>query len=189
VLFKCQRYRVTVGCKPSIRAVVHFSSLSFRSLSCLSSATIRARSTAPDVIECNTAPETTPTKYISTGIPIRFTISTPSWYLTFQWSIDGKLVGSINVRTAPGQVILAYKRHSNDELWQNMEDPVSITWTACHYGGTRPWFICPALGCYRRVAILYIGVGVACRHCLHLAYESQRESPCNAQRTCFYPFL
>ena len=77
VLFKSQRYRVTVGCKPSIRAVVHFSSLSFRSLSWLSSATIRARSTAPDVIECNTAPETTPTKYISTRIPIRFTISTP----------------------------------------------------------------------------------------------------------------
>jgi len=77
VNFQGHRYRVTVGCKPSIRAVVHFSSLSFRSLSWLSSAAIRVRSAAPDVIECNSAPETTPTKYISTSIPIRLIISTP----------------------------------------------------------------------------------------------------------------
>ena len=60
------------------------------------------------------------------------------------------------MRTAPGKVVLAYKRRSDDELWQNMEDPVSITWTACHYGGVRAWFICPVPGCQRRVAILYI---------------------------------
>lgn len=100
----------------------------------------------------------------------------PSWFLTVQWSQDGKLVGSINVRTEPGQAILAYKRRRNDESWQSMQYPVSITWTACHYGEARAWFICPEPGCQRRVAILYIGLSVACRHCFHLAYESQRES-------------
>src|SRR5450755_2087690 len=42
---------VTVGCNPSIRAVVHLSSFSFLSLSAPSSTAIRARSAAPVVIE------------------------------------------------------------------------------------------------------------------------------------------
>jgi len=43
-------------------------------------------------------------------------------------------------------------------------------------GGTRPWFLCPASGCERRVAILYGGTVFACRHCHQLTYPSQRES-------------
>jgi hypothetical protein len=101
----------------------------------------------------------------------------PGWCLTIQWSQDRKVVGSVNVRTDAGQVILAYKRLSNDGSWQNLELPVSITWTACHYGNARAWFTCPVSGCQRRVAILYVGLGVACRRCFQLAYDSQRESP------------
>ena len=55
-----------------------------------------------------------------------------------------------------------------------MEYPVSITWTPCHYGGARAWFICPERGCGRRVAILYGGGVFACRQCYQLAYDSQR---------------
>jgi hypothetical protein len=52
-----------------------------------------------------------------------------------------------------------------------------ITWTACHFGGRRPWFICSARVngryCGRRVAVLYLGGEVfACRKCCGLAYES-----------------
>ena len=45
------------------------------------------------------------------------------------------------------------------------------------YGGERPWFLCPARGCGRRVAILYGGRIFACRHCYRLVYECQREAP------------
>jgi hypothetical protein len=45
----------------------------------------------------------------------------------------------------------------------------------CNYGGQRAWFVCPG-GCGRRAAILYYGNTPACRHCYHLAYESQQES-------------
>jgi hypothetical protein len=37
------------------------------------------------------------------------------------------------------------------------------------------WFICPAVGCGRCVAILYGGGIFACRHCYRLAYASSRE--------------
>lgn len=64
-----------------------------------------------------------------------------------------------------------------------MEQRVAITWTACHFGGRRPWFSCPAYTagryCGRRVALLYLdGRFFACRPCCGLAYESQQEASC-----------
>lgn len=52
---------------------------------------------------------------------------------------------------------------------------VMIDWTACSFGGKRPWFLCG--NCGRRVAVLY-GPGkiFACRHCLNLTYRSSQES-------------
>jgi hypothetical protein len=54
---------------------------------------------------------------------------------------------------------------------------VPLTWTACNFGGERPWFVCPGDGCGRRVAIMY-GPGryFLCRRCYDLVYESQREN-------------
>ena len=55
-------------------------------------------------------------------------------------------------------------------------DAVRIVRTPCRLGGSRAWFICPAVGCGRRVAILYGGGIFACRHCYDLAYDSSRNS-------------
>ena len=57
-----------------------------------------------------------------------------------------------------------------------MQYPVLLNRTPCRFGGERPWFICPAKGCHRRVAILYSGNIYACRHCHQLAYTSQRQT-------------
>jgi hypothetical protein len=53
---------------------------------------------------------------------------------------------------------------------------IRLEWTACRFGGSRPWFRCPVESCRRRVAILYGGPYFACRHCHRLAYPSQREA-------------
>lgn len=53
---------------------------------------------------------------------------------------------------------------------------VQIVWTACHFGGYRPWFLCPNDQCGRRVAILYGPRPMLCRHCWQIAYPSQREN-------------
>jgi hypothetical protein len=52
---------------------------------------------------------------------------------------------------------------------------VPIDWTACHFGGQRPWFRCPAVGCGRRVRVLYGRHYFCCRFCHDLAYASTRE--------------
>ncbi|XFB08130.1 hypothetical protein AAGT13_09390, partial [Azotobacter salinestris] len=54
---------------------------------------------------------------------------------------------------------------------QAKDYPVPVTWTPCHLGGERPWFLCPYCG--RRVAKLYLQSVFACRHCLRLNYASQ----------------
>jgi hypothetical protein len=78
----------------------------------------------------------------------------------------------------PEKVILTYRHRSGPgEEWQDVQQPVSLSWTACNFGGERPWFVCPGAACGRKVAILY-GPGryFLCRHCCDLTYESQREN-------------
>lgn len=53
---------------------------------------------------------------------------------------------------------------------------VAIARTACHLGGSRPWFACPICG--RRCAILY---PVQCRQCLGLHYAGEHKSKLDRQ--------
>nr|WP_298718763.1 hypothetical protein [uncultured Steroidobacter sp.] len=51
---------------------------------------------------------------------------------------------------------------------------IAIERTACNYGGSRPWFLCP--GCRTRRAVLYHSVdGFECRHCMRLVHTSVTE--------------
>jgi len=99
----------------------------------------------------------------------------PNQDFNWNWSRDGKSVASIQVHTQVNAVILTYRHRSSGGSWKNESYPVTLDWTDCNFGGQRPWFLCPAKGCRRRVAILYGGGIFACRHCHRLAYPSQRE--------------
>ncbi|HET8629898.1 MAG TPA: hypothetical protein VFL91_20955, partial [Thermomicrobiales bacterium] len=58
--------------------------------------------------------------------------------------------------------------------WEDRHAALDLAWTDCHYGGRRPWFVCP--GCGRRAAVLYLGgAGWRCRRCERLVYRSQRQ--------------
>ena len=78
-------------------------------------------------------------------------------------------------------VVLTYQtRHGLATDWKSVNQRVNVTWTDCHFGGRRPWFICSMHSggrrCGRRVAVLYgLRDYFACRHCYRLAYESQQE--------------
>ena len=58
---------------------------------------------------------------------------------------------------------------------------VSLSWTPCNFGGSRPWFVCPGVvngvSCGRRAAKLYLkGRYFLCRHCQDLTYASRQET-------------
>ncbi|MFQ5643989.1 MAG: hypothetical protein ACE5FQ_09840 [Thiogranum sp.] len=102
---------------------------------------------------------------------------TPHRSFGWQWSRNGEVLASVQIRTEQHRIILNYRHRRNGEEWQDENYPVYLDWTPCNFGGQRPWFLCPARGCGRRVAILYGGGIFACRHCYQLAYASQRETP------------
>ena len=95
----------------------------------------------------------------------------------WSWKRGGETVASINLAVSLGCVTLDYRNRPNGGQWQDMKYPVQLANTACHYGGQRTWWLCPAVGCGRRVAVLYGGAVFACRRCQRLAYPSQREAP------------
>ena len=99
-----------------------------------------------------------------------------------RWSRAGRETGSIggSVEGAqrPERAILRYRHRSGpDGEWQDVRQVVPLAWTACNFGGERPWFQCPRAGCGRRVAVLYAPRRYfLCRHCYDLSYKSQRDN-------------
>jgi hypothetical protein len=52
---------------------------------------------------------------------------------------------------------------------------VSLSWSRCHYGGLRPWLVCPECRA-RRVSLYLCPYGFRCRTCLALAYPVENET-------------
>ena len=99
---------------------------------------------------------------------------TPGKGSSVSWSHGDRRTGSIMILAEERRLVLYYRSRSYGEEWQSVTEPVRLCWTPCHYGGRRPWFVCP--GCQRRVGKLYVpGKYFLCRHCYDLAYGSQRD--------------
>jgi hypothetical protein len=98
---------------------------------------------------------------------------------SWSWTLGGEPAGSITVQSEQACVVLSYsfcRLGSSD--WQSIQQRIPISFTACHFGGQRPWFICSGRHCGRRVAVLYAaGDLFACRHCYGLTYASQQQTP------------
>jgi hypothetical protein len=106
----------------------------------------------------------------------------PGQLLSWSWSRGGREVASIGCAVLgishPERLVLRFRHRSSPGTeWEDVQEPVELDWTPCNFGGVRPWFICPGVGCGRRVAILY-GPGryFLCRHCYDLSYQSQRDN-------------
>jgi hypothetical protein len=106
----------------------------------------------------------------------------PGRSFSLRWSRAGRETGSIRGAvegsTRPERVLLYYRHRSGlGEDWEEVQESVSLNWTACNFGGERPWFVCPGAGCSRKAAVLYgAGKYFLCRRCYDLVYESQREN-------------
>jgi hypothetical protein len=102
----------------------------------------------------------------------------------WSWRRGDEPAGEIEVVSTNDAVVLVFCwRASDSEKWTAFEQRVPLTRTTCHFGGARPWFLCPeeiegGQFCGRRVAKLYLrGHEFACRQCGRLGYESQSENP------------
>lgn len=102
----------------------------------------------------------------------------PGYQFKTEWMQNGKTIGGINVSVDNRLLKLSYSvSKPNSDEFERLNYPVKLETTPCHFGGIRYWFICPAVGCGRRVAILYqADKYFCCRHCYQLVYKSQRQS-------------
>jgi len=95
------------------------------------------------------------------------------------WSRDRRFgegseqVASLTVVCTSKQQLRLVYTYGGDE---DLNYPVTLDWTEPHFGGERPWFLCPAKGCGRRCAILYGGRLFLCRECHDLAYPRENKS-------------
>lgn len=96
------------------------------------------------------------------------------------WSQNGEEIARIGYRAEEGRFVLNYRVRLYGGDWESIEQPTRLTYTSCHYGNKRPYFICPGVVngriCGRRVGKLFSGGRYfLCRHCYNVAYTSQSE--------------
>jgi hypothetical protein len=106
-------------------------------------------------------------------------LSSPGGSYVWRWSSgrDGRNLGSIGVSTVgsgtPAAVELSYTFTAGEDAPIKLDYQVRIGWTACTYGGSRPWLHCPR--CDRRYRFLYLNSErFACRLCSRLTYSTRR---------------
>jgi len=96
--------------------------------------------------------------------------STCTWQNT-----KGKELASIAIYADTNEIGLRYAVCIEGRAAESVDCNIAIAYTACNFGGKRPWFVCP--GCLRRVGRLYLHRDrFRCRRCHDLAYTSQQKS-------------
>lgn len=96
----------------------------------------------------------------------------PGMSFSWAWNRGGEPTGSIGVWIKGAEsLMLQYMAGSEGER-RDASQTIRLAHTPCHYGSTRPWFVCPL--CQRRAGLLYLRWGrFACRKCQRVAYTSQ----------------
>ncbi len=120
-------------------------------------------------------------RYMRRAGLLRSTSAAP-YSFSLSWSCRGNPSGNISVivpgseGTYPPEIVLDYSIKARGETtWTPVCEAITIETTECHYGGERPWFLCPR--CFSRRAVLFSVDGCfRCRECHDVAYTSTRET-------------
>lgn len=90
------------------------------------------------------------------------------------WSLDGKQTASIDF-TFSDHCLCLYFKVTNYLEEQKVTQKIRLSYSRCHLGGERPWFLCPV--CSSRRAKLYLGAQrFVCRACLQVSYRTSGQS-------------
>ena len=92
------------------------------------------------------------------------------------WSTSSAQSASIGIHADDACIHLSFRAKQAEGEWQQIEQAIEIEWVDCHFGGSRPFFVCPG-GCSKPVTKLYGSQEFfLCRQCSGLTYQSQREN-------------
>jgi len=108
--------------------------------------------------------------------------SAAPYSFSLAWAQRGEPSGNISVLARhgdgryPPELVLNYSTKAPHETtWTPVLEVITIETTECHYGGERPWLLCPR--CFSRRAVLFSVDGrFRCRECHDVAYTSTRET-------------
>lgn len=93
---------------------------------------------------------------------------------TWRWHRGDEPTGSIGVLVHGADSLALQYMVGSDDQRRDGSQTIRLAHTACNYGKSRPWFVCPV--CQRRAGVFYMRAGrFACRHCQRVAYSSQSE--------------
>lgn len=91
---------------------------------------------------------------------------------SWSWHRGGEPTGSIGVRVHDAQSLTLQYMTGGDGERRDGTQTIRLARTACGFGNTRSWFVCPL--CHRRAGLLFLRWGrFACRHCQRVAYTIQ----------------
>ncbi|WP_425199249.1 hypothetical protein [Polaromonas sp.] len=91
---------------------------------------------------------------------------------TWRWHRGDEPTGSIGVMVHGADSLALQYMVGSDDQRRDGSQTIRLAHTACNYGKSRPWFVCPV--CQRRAGVLYMRAGrFACRRCQRVAYASQ----------------
>ena len=93
---------------------------------------------------------------------------------TLEWKRRGRVVAAITISTEQDRINLNYQTSTVGQDKQDHSYYIGLSYTPCHKGGQRAWFVCPS--CQKRAAILYGKRVFACRKCCELVYPITTES-------------
>ncbi len=102
-------------------------------------------------------------------------VGTGNCAVDWTWERNGKAVGKVRGVVGREAVLLRYSVTGVGGDAGAVQDTLPLAWTACTYGGTRPWFVCS--DCERCRRALYLppsGSRFRCGECHDLAYSSTR---------------
>ncbi len=91
---------------------------------------------------------------------------------TWSWHRGDEPTGNIGVLVHGANSLALQYMVGSDDQRRDGSQTIWLAYTACNYGKSRPWFVCPV--CQRRAGVLYMRAArFACRHCQRAAYSSQ----------------
>ena len=91
---------------------------------------------------------------------------------TWTWHRGDEPTGNIGVLVNGAESLALQYMVGSDSQRRDGSQTIRLAHTACNYGESRPWFVCPV--CQRRAGVLYMRAGrFACRHCQRVSYSSQ----------------